>query len=284
MDSPRNGTTGRMVVEGILEDSAGGGATGGGSGPEQWDLIFHLMPWKPRGAGGVAKAPLRVLIPVSVGTLRARMAKLPGGAAVRLVVTSLEPPGEMPWWLGRGVLPVRNLPDRQVDPVLREWRPPLRMLVRLAHLGLLRPDSRFTEDLVSEEVRIPMLGDLELRFVCERLSEDSRPAEFADAIANLLRLTAADRDAAAPLLFENYQRFAEAVGEEQVGVTIRSPAEVWQHVQPGHVHVSRHPREDRKVYVRIAGNCAWEIEHGIQLVYREGRTLVRVSGQDGHLT
>ena len=38
------------------------------------------------------------------------------------------------------------------------------------------------------------------------------------------------------------------------------------------------------VYVQVACECAWESEHGLQLVFRQGATLSRVSDQDGHLT
>ncbi len=38
------------------------------------------------------------------------------------------------------------------------------------------------------------------------------------------------------------------------------------------------------MYVQIAADCDWEPEHGLQLVYRGGNELVRVSEQDGHLT
>lgn len=38
------------------------------------------------------------------------------------------------------------------------------------------------------------------------------------------------------------------------------------------------------MYVQLTGSCDWEKEHGLQVVLRQGRTLSRVSSQDGHLT
>jgi len=36
--------------------------------------------------------------------------------------------------------------------------------------------------------------------------------------------------------------------------------------------------------VKICAECTWEPEHGLQIVYREGSVLSRVSDQDRHLT
>lgn len=30
--------------------------------------------------------------------------------------------------------------------------------------------------------------------------------------------------------------------------------------------------------------CEWEEEHGLQLVFKEGKKLTRISGYDGHIT
>ena len=67
------------------------------------------------------------------------------------------------------------------------------------------------------------------------------------------------------------------------GVSIRNAAEIWQHVRPTEVMLER-SRHDPHVYVVAAAECAWEPEHGLQLVFRQGDELIRVGPQDGHLT
>lgn len=37
-----------------------------------------------------------------------------------------------------------------------------------------------------------------------------------------------------------------------------------------------------RVYVQLAGEYSWDEEHGIQLIFKEGIDLTRVSSQDGH--
>jgi hypothetical protein len=121
LDSKQKAAT--TVVEGMLKGSAGGGAVGGGTGPETWDLIFHLMRWKRHDHEELPTVQLRVLIPISKSDLRAEMKQLPDGASVRFIVTSLEPPTDQPWWLANGVLPVDRLGDDEVDAGLRELLP-----------------------------------------------------------------------------------------------------------------------------------------------------------------
>ena len=101
------------------------------------------------------------------------------------------------------------------------------------------------------------------------------------AIERVLSLGDADRLATSSRVFENYRVFCEA--SDLAPLDIPAPAEVWNHVTPTAVHVRR-GRRDRDVYVAFMCECAWEPEHGLQLVFRGGDRLVRVSAQDGHIT
>jgi hypothetical protein len=51
----------------------------------------------------------------------------------------------------------------------------------------------------------------------------------------------------------------------------------------GEFHVDR-SADDGQVYVSIECACTWEPEHGLQLVFRGGRTVSKVGPFDGHLT
>ncbi len=43
-------------------------------------------------------------------------------------------------------------------------------------------------------------------------------------------------------------------------------------------------QNDNLIYIQIAAECDWEEEHGLQIIYKNGNQLSRVSEQDGHLT
>ncbi|BCU76678.1 hypothetical protein [Luteolibacter sp. LG18] len=155
--------------------------------------------------------------------------------------------------------------------------------MEIASLGSLVPDARFPELLVSQPVPVPYFDGSELTFTFDGLSE-----EYADAarkaVNAFLALGANDRTAASPYVYENYRHVKEASGDAKIGFQIASPEEVWRHVHPSEIFVSQRGRRDDLLYVSITAECDWEPEHGLQIVYRKGCELSRVSYQDGHLT
>jgi len=156
--------------------------------------------------------------------------------------------------------------------------------MRIEQLGDLTPDERVPEWLVSRKVDVPYFPGAQLAFVFDNLDGDEWPDEFASAVGRFLALTIRDRDDATPYVFRNYRETCEEIGEAEVGIDIERPADVWNQVRPDEIHVKRRFYGDRKVYVQITAECVWEPEHGLQIVYREGSELKRVSQQDGHLT
>ena len=72
--------------------------------------------------------------------------------------------------------------------------------------------------------------------------------------------------------------------EGELELAIARPEDVWKHVRITEIGVCRRGHGDRALYVQVAAECDWDGEHGLQLVYRRGGELNRVSDQDGHLT
>jgi hypothetical protein len=156
-------------------------------------------------------------------------------------------------------------------------------MVHIDKLGELEKDDEFPW-FTSERIEIPFLAGERLRFVLERVETDERPEEFTAAIARFLAMTTRDRDHAAPYVFAVYRENLDSFVDEASAPQIASPDEVWEHVEATEIRVSRRHCGDKKVYVELKAECDWEEEHGLQLVYREGFQLCRVSEQDGHLT
>jgi hypothetical protein len=153
--------------------------------------------------------------------------------------------------------------------------------MHFALLGQLTRHQYIEKWWVSPAVEVPLV-DARLRFVLEGIEGDPAPEELRDAVTRFLALTRADRAPATPHVFQNYRRFVEAVGEDEVELRVEHPEDVWRHVRPTEVRVSRRPL-DTKVYVQVSAECDWDVEHGLQLVFRQGNVLSRVSSQDGHL-
>ena len=143
-----------------------------------------------------------------------------------------------------------------------------------AHPGI--PDRWW----ISRPVPLPFFSGLELKFTISfPPGENGFPVDVGAAVKRFLALTAADRLAATEPVFENYRDFLDLTDIDPLPVTV--PEDIWNFVSPTKVLVSR---EDDDVYIQVLCECDWEVEHGLQLVYRRGDMLTRVSEQDGHPT
>lgn len=93
---------------------------------------------------------------------------------------------------------------------------------------------------------------------------------------------------AGPEVFEYYLDTARLVREHGWDVqlpVIAGPDLVWDYVTFGReFQVDRDPDVDGHVYISVECECAWEPEHGLQLVFCSGRTVSKVGPFDGHLT
>jgi Domain of unknown function (DUF6985) len=60
---------------------------------------------------------------------------------------------------------------------------------------------------------------------------------------------------------------------------------IWEHVQVGdEPMVTRSAYGDQRVYISFECSRDWEPEHGLQIVFKEGRIVNKVGPYDGHLT
>jgi hypothetical protein len=152
-------------------------------------------------------------------------------------------------------------------------------------LGLMTED----EDLgwfVSEPIAIPPLGGNDRRVVVRGYEGDASPTDFHAAIKNLLSADESVLRHAAPYVYEYYTDMRAAWEEEgESTVSIASPDHVWEYVTLGrNVTVTRRHGGDKAVYISIECNCAWEPEHGLQLVFDHAMHVVKVGSYNGHLT
>lgn len=90
---------------------------------------------------------------------------------------------------------------------------------------------------------------------------------------------------AGPAVFEYYLDMVRIVREQEWELPlpeIGGPDEVWEYVQFGDEFQVE--QQAGQVYVSIECECAWEPEHGLQLVFHDGRRITKVGPYDGHLT
>jgi len=150
-------------------------------------------------------------------------------------------------------------------------------------IGPLEQHPAVPEWQSSGPVSVPLLNGDSLIFTFDSLTAEDE-ADVRSAIDAFLDLGSAARDEMGKYIFANYQRMADMVSEEDLGCKISEESEVWEYVHPTEIYVSRRHRGDQSIYISISAECDWEVEHGLQMVFRRGERLSRVSDQDGHLT
>ncbi len=152
-------------------------------------------------------------------------------------------------------------------------------------IGTLMQSEDFDDWWEGAPVPVPLFGGLLLPVIFMNYipGPDEVLREADAALAAFLNLSEeAARVEATPHVHRYYTDVLNAVDLDPL--PIRTEADVWNHVQPKGVYLSHRHRRDNNAYVLVACDCDWEEEHGLQLVYRQGRALTRVSDQDGHVT
>ncbi|MFC8721210.1 DUF6985 domain-containing protein [Kitasatospora sp. NPDC057198] len=152
-------------------------------------------------------------------------------------------------------------------------------------LGPVTADADSGEH-VSPPLPVPVLGGARCRFVVLGYGDDHAEADFETAVRTFLELDESALRAASAPVFQYYLDVRAALGDDAVPVTVTDPDDVWSHVRPGdEVTVQREDAHgDRQVYVSVECECAWEPEHGLQLVFRRGESVTKAGSFDGHLT
>ena len=150
-------------------------------------------------------------------------------------------------------------------------------------LGPLKPHPQVPKWLVSEPLQIPYFDGRMLTVTLDGL-EETDVNDVERAFDAFLKLGSKDRIEASPYVFANYKRMEELMDEDDLGCHVDSEERIWEHVHPSELYISKRHRRDHAIYVSITAECDWEREHGLQIIYRGGAELSRVSEQDGHLT
>ena len=150
-------------------------------------------------------------------------------------------------------------------------------------LGVVEKDES-TDWYFSEPIVISVLDDQECEVVLECYDEDECKEDFHVAIANFLAATPAVLREADEALFTYYKDY-EQYWLEEGNAPITTAEELWQRVRFGaEPMVSRGAHGDEAVYVSVECGCDWEVEHGLQIVFKNGLKVNKLGPFDGHLT
>jgi len=172
----------------------------------------------------------------------------------------------------------------------KEWKTKVRQFLISKSIGVLFQDEQFDDWWEAKPREIPFFDNKKMKITFMNLvwKDDSKFIEEADqALERFLLKTELDRKELSEILFKYCIDFLDLVDYEDEDGQLRQildKNDIWNYVYPQEIFVERRHRRDENIYINLACECEWEKEHGLQLVFRQGRRLTRVSEQDGHLT
>lgn len=132
-------------------------------------------------------------------------------------------------------------------------------------------------------MKVPYFDNAELQY--DPLDEEyggPDPARAELLLQAFATLTSADRLADSRHVHAYCKAFIAATDLAEDMTAPENPKDIWRHVQPTSISVTTGEGLDPHAYVIVCANCDWETEHGLQMVWRGGTELVRVSGIDLH--
>lgn len=151
-----------------------------------------------------------------------------------------------------------------------------------------------------EKIPIPFLGDqkclvtlhnLEDDLVTQSIENGIKTAEIA--FTNFLIHTNTQRMKTSKYILKNCEDFFDGIyapgykenpnyidEEDKWFSDVKKPEQIWQHVSKYSINILKEDGNDA-VFVVVTAECAWDTEHGLQIVFENGKKLVRISQQGG---
>lgn len=157
-------------------------------------------------------------------------------------------------------------------------------------LGSLKQDETIEEWWRSDLVEIPFFDNKKIAFIFINFppGQDRDFLREADSAVEMFLVKGIkEKESLSNLVYKNCMDFLNAVEYDEDDKRlweIVDKNEIWSFVYPSEIFVTRRDRRDCAIYIQICSECEWEREHGLQLVFKKGRQLTRISDQDGHLT
>lgn len=173
-----------------------------------------------------------------------------------------------------GFLPERE-PTRRIGP--SSAMPAVKLsgpvITSVKGLGEMRRYPDIPDWLCSEPVKVEVFEGKLVPFIIEEVDLVSSRELIESAVANFLGLNAGRREGITALAYKNYQ------ASDPPPLEVKDPSEIWRYIYPREVFVKQGP-EDKNFYIVVSGDCEWEIEHGLEMVFKYGDQIVSV-GQAG---
>jgi hypothetical protein len=139
--------------------------------------------------------------------------------------------------------------------------------------GELKETEYDIDWLESKPIEIPYFNNEKFIItLVEKNSEFILNAE--NAFKNFLKLNNSDRENNSELVIKYYNEVLKAGYTEKLN--IKKQSEIWNFVSPVRITILNWS-EDESTFICIECGCDWEIEHGLQLTFKNGEILVKAN-------
>jgi len=138
--------------------------------------------------------------------------------------------------------------------------------------------------MLTDPVQVPMFNT-RWAFALDNYYPRSK-TEFEQVIDNFLQLQSDDLAAANSFIFQYYQDTLEDLDADEIAelTPIDSAEQVRQFIELAGNPLVQRRDADGLLYVSLDFKCDWNADHGLQIVFREGKALCKVGEYDSHLT
>ncbi len=147
-------------------------------------------------------------------------------------------------------------------------------MIEVKPLGVLTPHKIIPELLVSNPINVPFFGGKAVEFTIdeEDLSPTMKP-KVEEVVVNFLKLAPEYRFDLTDYVYANYKEMIDTTSVKPLSLENRDA--IWKYVYPKGIHVERD--RDDIFYIDCECDCEWEIEHGLEFVFKHGNKINRIS-------
>jgi hypothetical protein len=150
-------------------------------------------------------------------------------------------------------------------------------------IGKLTKNQKF-DWYESELIKVPCLNNSECKFIFERYEKDLNKIEFDQALTNFLNLSPEVFNKINSDLYHYYIDSIKDYGLKNY-LKIESSENILNYVHiRAEVMICRRVYGDKGIYITLEGECDWEKEHGLQIVFKSGEYINKIGPFDSHLT
>jgi hypothetical protein len=144
-------------------------------------------------------------------------------------------------------------------------------------VGQIKPVDNNPDFFESNPYPIPYFDNKPLKVGFVEPKHEPYLLEADNVLQNFLFLDKQDRIKDSQLVFNYYNDTLKNGYTKSLDVS--DIFDIWNFVYPSEIIV--HWDENADFYLCVTCDCDWEEEHGLQLVFKDGKKLTRAGGHDG---